>query len=166
MKRFSALVLLAVLLLLAALPGCTRTKPREIRDVRKFRFTYSCGMKSTDQVVYGLDVSALGATATVKPQGIEHDKYLTMEVDDAFVQQVEELLRANHVEKWYRFNKRARNIMDGIGFTLYLDQADGTKVDAVGYMRWPENYGNVEGGLNSLFLGLWEAAGLKLPENY
>ena len=43
---------------------------------------------------------------------------------------------------------------------------NGTEVDAVGYMRWPERYGSVEGGLDSLFMGLWEASGREMPPGY
>ena len=163
MKRFRSLIPPILLVCMLLLPGCARQKPREIRGIDHLRFTYSCGMRISDQVVYTLDKTEEGYTATVKPQGVDPDEPLSVPVDDGFVQQVEELLRSCRVEKWYRFQKRDRRIMDGIGFTLYLTQADGTKVDAVGYMRWPDGYGSVETGLNSLFLGLWEASGRELP---
>ena len=167
MKRVSRLALLTVLILLPCLlAGCSGKKPKEIRDIRKFRFTYSCGMQMTDQVAYTLEKTGEGYTATVKPQGIDPEQPLSVAVDEAFVQEVEELLRKNRVEKWYGFNKRARNIMDGIGFTLYVTMENGTEVDAVGYMRWPEHYGAVEGGLDSLFMGLWEASGREMPPGY
>ena len=163
MKRTSLFALLALLCLLA---GCARTKPKEIRDILRLRFTYSCGMQITDQVVYTLEKTEEGYTATVKPQGVDPSDPLTVPVDGSFAAQVEELLRDNRVEKWYRFQKRARNIMDGIGFTLYIKMEGDKEVDAVGYMRWPDGYGKVEGGLNSLFMGLWEASGRELPAEY
>ena len=167
MKRIARFALLAALLLLPGLlAGCARTKPKEIRGVRHLRFSYSCGMGITDQVYYTLDKTEEGYTAMVKPQGVDPSEPLNVPVDESFVGQVEQLLRENHVEKWYGFNKRARNIMDGIGFTFSLKLNDGSEVEAVGYMRWPDRYGNVEGGLNSLFLGLWEASGRELPESY
>ena len=102
----------------------------------------------------------------MKPQGIDPEQPLSVAVDEIFVQEVEELLRANRVEKWYNYNKRSRSIMDGIGFTLYITMENGKEVDAVGYMRWPEHYGAVEGGLDSLFMGLWEASGREMPPGY
>ncbi len=167
MKRISRLALLAALLLLPCLlAGCTKTKPKEIRDILLLRFTYSTGMRSTDQVVYTLEKTGEGYTATVKPQGVDPEQPLSVTVDESFAAQVEELLRANRVEKWYNYNKRSRNIMDGIGFTLYIRMEGDKKVDAVGYMNWPEGYSKVEGGLNTLYLGLWEASGRELPADY
>ncbi len=166
MKRFSRLVLPVLLLGLACLLGGCAKKPREIRDIQHLRFTYSCGMEMNDQVAYTLDKTETGYSATVKPQGVDHDDYLSADVDEGFVRQVEELLQRNHVEKWYRFNKRARSIMDGIGFTLYITMENGKEVDAVGYMRWPDGYGSVETGLDALFMGLWEASGRETPTKH
>ena len=164
MKRTSLLSLFALLALLCLLAGCAKTKPKEIRDILRLRFTYSCGMEMTDQVVYTLEKTEEGYTATVKPQGVDPSEPLTVSVDKSFAAQVEALLRDNRVEKWYNYNKRARNIMDGIGFTLYIKMEGDKVVDAVGYMRWPDGYGKVEGGLDSLFMGLWEASGREIPE--
>ncbi len=167
MKRVSRLALLTVLILLPCLlAGCSGKKPKEIRDIRKFRFTYSCGMQMTDQVVYTLEKTGEGYTATVKPQGVDPEQPLSVAVDESFVAQVEELLRANRVENCYNYNKRCRNIMDGIGFTCYIKMEGDKVVDAVGYMNWPEGYSKVEGGLNTLYLGLWEASGQELPSDY
>ena len=167
MKKTSLLALLGALLLLACLlAGCAKTKPKEIRGILRLRFTYSCGMRSTDQVVYTLEKTGDGYTATVKPQGVDPSDPLSVPVDGSFVAQVEELLQNNHVEKWYNYNKRSRNIMDGIGFTCYLKMEGDKEVDAVGYMNWPEGYSKVEGGLNTLFMGLWEASGRDIPEAY
>ncbi|MBR3555210.1 MAG: hypothetical protein IKN89_04800 [Oscillospiraceae bacterium] len=166
MKRFSRIILPAALfLLLCLLAGCAG-KPKEIRGIFSVRFAYSNGMQLSDQAYYSLERTADGCKAMVKPRGIDPSEPLTVEVDEEFVGQVEELLRTNHVEKWYGYKKRARNIMDGIGFTFYLKLEDGKEVDAVGYMNWPDGYANVEAGMDSLFLGLWEAAGRKLPPEY
>ncbi len=167
MKRISRLALLIALLLLACVfAGCAKTKPKEIRGILRLRFTYSTGMRITDQVVYTLEKTGEGYTATVKPQGVDPQEPLSVPVDESFVAQVEELLRNNRVEKWYNYNKRSRSIMDGIGFTLYIKMEGDKEVDAVGYMNWPEGYSKVEGGLNTLYLGLWEASGRELPADY
>ena len=65
MKKSSIPALLGALLLLACVcAGCAKTKPKEIRGILRLRFTYSCGMRSTDQVVYTLEKTGEGTAVT------------------------------------------------------------------------------------------------------
>ena len=156
MKTRGILWLLAALLLVSALGGCGKRKvpPEEIKDITHFFFTYSNGNDFDARVFYQLDGEDGLYTAVVKPEGVKDENAWNIRVDGTFVERLTSILRENDVGSWNGFDKRDTRYHDGIGFSLYVTLADGTTIDAVGYMEWPQGYGSVEAGLDELFLGL------------
>ena len=77
--------------------------------------------------------------------------------------QAEEFLRTNHAEEWYDNKGRAGVILDGLGFTISLKLDGGKGVEAIGSMSRPKGCSDEPGGMESLFLDLWEASGREAP---
>ena len=157
MKRILSL-LLAALLLLGALSGCFKKKipPSEIRGIERFFYTESNGSDFDMRTVYELDYADGYYTAVIKPAGVKEEKSRTVNVDGAYADRLEAILREYGVAEWNGFDEMDSDIMDGIGFTLDVKLADGSGIDAVGYMKWPPKYDEAARAFHGLFLEIYE----------
>ena len=155
MKRilFLTLPFLAVLLILS---GCRsfrqKAAPTEMREISHFFFTKSGGSDFDMRTSYELNYADGYYTAVIKPSGVKEKKARPVSVDADFVDRLGAILKEFEVEDWNGFHEMDYDIMDGIGFTLDVAFTDGRIIDAVGYMEWPEHYGDVAGAFYDLFM--------------
>ena len=61
------------------------------------------------------------------------------------------ILEDNNVVEWDGFNKFDKYVLDGNGFSFSLENKNGEKVSADGYMKWPKNYTTVKSKLDKIF---------------
>ena len=137
---------------LSFLFGCA--KKVKIENIKSFSFHYTYGAMKNACVVYTLTNEDKRYTATVKPKGAPKENTLEFEVDGEFAKELEKLLSKNKVGRWNGFKKSNKRVADGKSFSLYITMADGRKVNARGYMKWPRNYAEVKAGIIELFSGL------------
>ncbi|MBQ3049592.1 MAG: hypothetical protein IJC94_06520 [Oscillospiraceae bacterium] len=135
--------------MLSFLFGCA--KNAEIKDIETFSFRYSYGAMSNAYVVYTLTNEDGSYTATIKPKGAPEEEKLEFEVDESFAKELEAFLAENEVGRWNGFQKSNKTAADGKSFSLYITMADGSEVDARGYMKWPKNYNAVSAGITEIF---------------
>jgi len=60
-------------------------------------------------------------------------------------------LNDNKVVKWNNFRESDKYVLDGDSFSFSLTTEEGINISASGYMRWPDNYGNVKSTLVEIF---------------
>ena len=75
-------------------------------------------------------------------------------VDEAWVDQLQNIVYANNVIQWDGFSESDTTLLDGTHFSITLEFSDGTTVNANGYGSFPAYYGNVSKALDALFLQL------------
>ncbi len=73
----------------------------------------------------------------------DNDKKVEREIDVKVFDDLAVIVRENGLGKWDGFNKSADGIMDGYGFTLKIEFDDEKKIDAHGYMQFPDNFNDV-----------------------
>lgn len=147
------LVILSVIFILCIV---FRPKKTKISKIKSLSFSYSQGYSAYAYNRYSLEYKENKYIATVKPYGIPDDDFVEVNVDENFVQKIEDILSKYNVGSWDGFHKSDKYVLDGDSFSLSVHFIDDTSISASGYMRWPENYGNVRNELDSLFIGLYD----------
>ena len=149
-KAVLILVMMGVaIVLLALLFG--RTKPVEIGEIETFSFNYQSESTVDGSAHYTLNLEDGIYIASVKPVNVPSEEAQTFAVDKSFARELEQILIDNAVGKWNGFHKTNKRVMDGRSFSLYLTMADGTSVDAHGYMKWPKNFTAMCDAVKALF---------------
>ena len=126
-------------------------KPVEVDDISNFSFSYSTGYEMNAYVSYTVECSSDKCIAKVKLNDVEEDEAVYKDVDQAFLDKIKEIITTNHVEKWNGFNKSNKRFSDGNSFSLKVMMKNKQKIEAYGYMKWPNNYGTVLEQFDSLF---------------
>ena len=79
---------------------------------------------------------------------------LTMELDEAFLDQLTALYKEHRLAEWDGYNKYATHVMDGDGFSLNISFGDGASMSAHGSNCYPERYGEFCQQMEALFAPL------------
>ena len=77
-------------------------------------------------------------------------------MDRNFVEQLENVLNEHSIADWNGFDGQEADVMDGIGFVMYIEMEGGTKVEARGYMEWPDGYIDASAAIQDLFLSVYK----------
>ncbi len=141
------------IMLLTSFFGCSKSV--KISDITSIRFFYTTGTAIYDNVSYSLELKDGVYTATIKPQDIADEDALKIEVDEAVMVEIKELLKTNKVGKWNGFQKSNHNVLDGNSFSLSIYMKNSDSINAGGYMKWPNNYREVRDGLDSIFMKIY-----------
>ncbi|MBR5931970.1 MAG: hypothetical protein IKZ95_08115 [Lachnospiraceae bacterium] len=81
---------------------------------------------------------------------------MTMELDEAFLDQLTKLYKDCRLAEWDGYDKYATNVLDGDGFSLSLSFRDGESMSAHGSNCAPEGYGTFKEQMEALFTPLAE----------
>ena len=130
-------------------------KEGSIHSIDHFFFTESYGSNYDDAVHYELNSENGSYTAVVKPEGVKEAKSRTVAVDGSFVEKLENVLNEHNIADWNGFDEQDTDVMDGIGFVLRVVMKDGTKIEAGGYMEWPEGYNEAAAAIHDLFQSVY-----------
>lgn len=81
----------------------------------------------------------------------EEPKYYktTVEIDEDTASKIAALYEKHNLSKWNGFYQKD-TICDGNGFTLKISLQDGEKVNADGYMKYPDGYGDFKKELEEI----------------
>ena len=126
-----------------------------ISSIKSFSFSYSVGYAMNSYVRYNMELIDNKYKVIIKPNGIPDDDALEVEVDKRVMLDVEEVLKKYKVNLWDGFQKSDKNVLDGDSFSLSVSMIDGGSISAHGYMKWPNNYGNVKGEIDSIFMNIY-----------
>ena len=150
------IILLTILLIILLQPKKEEQEEiKKIESIEHFSFYYSQGYAINSDIRYYLDCET-SCIAKVKPYGIDYDDMKEIEVDLDFNKELMRILNKYEVIKWDGFDRVAKDVLDGDSFSLYLKANDDIKVNASGYMLWPDNFKEVRDELNNLFNKLIE----------
>ncbi len=151
-KRTIIITSIIILIIITIILICIFTpKKKEIAyDIKFMHFYYSTGTAMNDSVSYDLTCNE-GCNINIKPSGIPNEKMLKTSLDDKTVKDIAKILEDNNVVEWDGFNKFDKYVLDGNGFSFSLENKNGEKVSADGYMKWPKNYTTVKSKLDKIF---------------
>ena len=129
----------------------------EIKDVNMFHLSYSKGYMMNANIIYRLDydTNTKRYIVSVKPYLVPDEQKLVIKAPDGFREKIKEILIKYNVNKWNGFDKTDKDVLDGDSFSLYVKMDEEQKIDASGYMQWPENYKDVISEFDTLFMGLY-----------
>ena len=123
----------------------------KIESIKHMYFSYANSYEMDANVHYEVNYKDGKYIAEIKPYLVADEDKTTVEISEEEIKEIIKLLNDNKVSKWNGFDKSDINVLDGDGFSFNLKTKDDKEIKASGYMMWPENYGKVRGGLESIF---------------
>jgi len=129
---------------------CLKKEKIEIGKFKYFEFGYSNGYAMNSNILYRVDCDDK-CIAKIKPNGVSDEDAIEVEINSDEISKLIKILKKYKIESWNGFKKSDRNVMDGDSFHLYMRMNNNDYISASGYMRWPKNYSNVRGELDSFF---------------
>lgn len=158
MKKRIGLIILFILII--ALIGVISMyifngKKKEISSINKLHLSYSNGYMMDANTIYDIEKKEDKYFVTIKPHLIPEEKSQTVELDKKTINKIIDILNKNEVYKWDGFNKSDKYVLDGDSFSFWVYMEDGKEIHASGYMKWPENYGNVRDELTNILGSLY-----------
>ena len=134
----------------------------ERKEIRSFCYVHN-GSISYDGYNYTFYRDEIGVHLTAEMNcGWEK---LEIDLDDEVMDQLETIVYEHRMYSWDGFSKTNSNVMDGEGFSLYIDFMDDTRISAHGSNAFPEGYGDAESAFNKIFWDLTEIHADKIVEN-
>lgn len=157
---FLVVVMGAVLLLGGCLPqgkkapdpaGAPSSMPVSASSLTYF---YMSESSSYFKRVQGFEFRAENGANTAFFQMANEEEPYPVPVDEAWVKQLEEIVRENNMASWNGFSQSDSTLLDGTHFFVELIFSDGSCVSASGYGRFPAGYGEASEAINTLFMQL------------
>ena len=123
----------------------TAKKPTSgsIKSIKTMYFTYTSGYMMNAYTRYELEKREDGYYVKIKPNGIPEEETQEAKVSEDDISKIIQTLNENKVVKWNNFHESDKYVLDGDSFSFSLNTEDGIDISASGYMRWPDNYGEV-----------------------
>ena len=150
MKKVFIISIITVLILLSVLLIIINIKPhKKITDIKHFLYTYSNGRSLAK---YQIDKKKNIYIAQITINGSQEPK--EMELTKKEIKQIMKVLNKYEVDKWDKFNKVSKHVLDGTSFDLNITTQD-SKIEASGYMKWPKNYQKVRDKLEEIFMDIY-----------
>ena len=133
-KRIFAFTL--VLLSIFVLAGCG--KPNKIEsDISSF--TYEYGSYNNGYYKYTISVEENEVIFTAEGHnGVNLN--IDKKIDSSYLNELSNIINDNKIYSWDGFHKGKSGILDGYSFVINVDYKNGEKINASGYMKYPDNY--------------------------
>ena len=144
------LLCLGVIVVISTLTGCLKKKI-VIENLKSFHYSYSVGYYMNAYVTYDIEKDNDDYIAKIKDAGMPPEEARTYNVTKKQIEEFETLLNENKIYVWNGFNKSDKNVMDGNSFSLSVNMEEKDGIYAHGYMKYPKNYGEVTGKIESWF---------------
>ena len=144
-----------------------RKKNVEIKEVIGFHFSYSKGymMNANINYEYYYDKETNKYIVSVKPYLIAEEDKVEKEITKEFGDEIKKILVKYDLGKWNGFKKYAKDVLDGDSFSFHVRMKDEQKIEADGYMMWPDNYRLVRDEYDKLFMKIYnDEKGIKENE--
>ena len=105
---------------------------------------------------YSYSVAEKDGKHYLEYESMLYDDYgtLTMELEEAFLDQLTALYKEHRLAEWDGYNKYATHVMDGDGFSLNISFRDGESMSAHGSNCYPDRYGEFCQQMEELFVPL------------
>ena len=79
------------------------------------------------------------------------------EIPKKEMERLAQVIKEYNLDSWDGFNKEAKGVLDGNGFTLEIEYTTGKGISATGYMKWPKNYDKARDALYSVLHDIVES---------
>lgn len=153
MKKYyiivAVLLIIVIIIVLMLLKIKHNGKNVNVSNIENLRFSYTSGYMANSDTWYELDCKEK-CTLVYKAHGVSYEKAKKYKVDSNIIVEIENLLNKYNVSKWNGFHGNDKNVLDGDSFSFYVSMKNGDKIESSGYMSWPNNYGEVKSGLESI----------------
>ena len=127
-----------------------------IKGIKSLSYSYSTGTAINANVSYELKCEMERCQVKIKPNGMPEEEATVIETGKEIQEKIENILKEYHVEKWDGFDKSDPYVLDGNSFYLNIIMENADTISASGYMKWPNNYGEVKEKLDSVFSEILE----------
>lgn len=133
-----------------------KVKEFNVDEFKSMTFSYSNGGDvANSQEIYEVEKRDDKYIATIKEKFKTEDEIIEIEVDKDTLYNIFRIIDTYNVSSWDGFGEHDSNVLDGESFYFSLYVGD-DKVNASGYMSWPDNYGKVQTEFTELFHSLYE----------
>ncbi len=163
----AGIIIIVVVVIVCLLMRKKEEIKTEIKDIVYFHFSYSNGYMANAHIIYEInyDEKENKYMVSVKPYGVPDEKKVVVLEPDGFRDKVKDILIKYDLAKWNGFKKYAKDVLDGDDFSFYVKMEDNQKIDADGYMMWPDNYRSVRDEFDKLFMKIYnDEKGIKENE--
>ena len=136
----------------------TSAAPKELGPITEERFFSYCtqGMAFNSGIDMEITEHDGKLTAKYRRPGISSEDAKTFEIDGAFFDQIVTILDQYYDKSWDDFNMRAQDVFDGTSFNFSFRDGRGRKINASGYMAWPEGLSPAIDSIKALFDEIYE----------
>ena len=126
-----------------------------IKDIKYLHYTGTTGTAINAGYDYTIELINKKYIATIRLNGKSNDEIKKVEIKKDVINNIENILNKYNVYKWNNFHKYDKNVLDGNSFSFNVNYQDNKSISASGYMKWPDNYGDVRNELESIFVSLY-----------
>ena len=126
-------------------------KKNKIVNIKEIEFRYTNGNMINSDIYYKIECKDT-CLLRIKQYGNPNEEEYN--VDKCVLNDIENILNKYNVSSWNGFNKSDNNVLDGNSFSIYIKMNDNSKIEASGYMIYPNNYSSVKKELDTLFNSL------------
>ena len=113
-----------------------------IKELSSLSFSTS-GSRINSGVYYELTSDDGQYAVKIKLDGEPYEEAKTYSISNEQVKELIDLFNEYEVWRWNGFNEHHPDVMDGSSFYFSLNVQDDKKIEARGYMMYPQNYGEV-----------------------
>ena len=152
------IIIIAVIIIIVAILYIIINKNNnkvEISEIKRLSFSYSTGYMVNAYVRYEVEYEENKYIARIKPNNMAEEELLETKLDKKTIDKIESILKEYNVSKWNGFDKVDKDVLDGNTFSISITMANEKQITASGYMKYPENYGEVKTALDNIFMGIY-----------
>ncbi len=133
-----------------------KVKEFNVDEFKSMTFSYTNGGDvANSQEIYEVEKKDDKYIAKIKEKFKTEDEIIEIEVDKNTLYNIFRIIDTYNVASWDGFSEHDSNVLDGESFCFSLYVGD-DKINASGYMSWPDNYGKVQTEFTELFHSLYE----------
>ena len=96
-------------------------------------------------------------TLIIRIDGVRKEDALKHDAPEGFARELFRITEELRLHRWDGFDGCDKRVLDGRSFHFYVTFADGKRISANGYMKFPKGYGEACNAFDGLFLPLYEA---------
>ena len=165
-KIIITLTVIVLIILIIIVTIFLRNRKLELTEnnIKYIHFSYSTGNMMYANVSYEVNERDGKYIAKIKPNGKSEEEAKEIELSNKDMQKIVSTLNKYQISSWNNFHKNNKNILDGHGFSFELKTKDNKEISASGYMKWPKNYNEIRGMLDTIFNELYNESIVELTD--
>ena len=152
---FVVLVIVIIFLLVFRRHDYIPKEELGVDNLKSFSLSYTSGYMMNSDTRYRLTYRDGEYIANIKPRLKDDEEGLEIAVNKEMMEEVSKILIKYDVGKWNGFDKVDKDVLDGNSFSFIVVLNDDKVIKASGYMKWPNNYREVVGEIEPLFMNIY-----------